>query len=365
MSNWNFQKPLITNITNLTAFAASNQVVINWVYPTDFTDISTHDPSNVIEYKLYRHIEIITPATSANGGVFTDASTYNTPFYSTATHPEPIFKLVATLPSATIQYVDSLNDLSIHNDEGVSLINGRWVDNAGNDILTDIAETRRRLVYKLIAVSNTMIFNSLPFIYICHTNGVECRSTLTQVKWNTLYYEGDTIWFNPNILNCTRTAIDLVFDIVTNRYLNVWVSGTGNTVYCLDGRNGRLIKSFTLPFTNILGLRVDPDNGDGIITGNNSNIYRCNLLTGTTSTVRGINTPYTPNGNNGLVITKESNNHFASVIANMDTVAKCGLDTASTEVIPRTTFGCKTDTKINIPNILGITNGPDTGVWVA
>lgn len=364
MSNIVFRKPLITSISTLPDFVQSETITFNWVYPTDFTDTGTHDVSELLEYKLYRHIELTSPALSANGGLFCDPETYNTPFYTTPSRPEPIFKLIATLPASQISYTDTLADLSIHADEGIRLVSNRWVDNAGNDIINEIGLTKRRLYYQLIGVSQTMIFNTLPFIYLCHTNGVECKSTLTQVKWNTLYTEGDTVWFNTAITNCTRTAVDVFFNIAQKRYRNVWVSGASNNVYCLDGRNGKLIAQYTLPFTNIFGLRVDPDTGDGIVAGSNASVYRCSLSMGSVSIVRNMNTSYTPNGNNGLVLTKESGNHFASVIANMDTVAKCGLDTASVTNTNRTNFGCTSSTAANIPNVLGIANGTDGGVWV-
>lgn len=364
MSNIIFRKPLITNITDLVTFAQTEQIDFEWVYPTDFTDESTHDSSSLIEYKLYRHIELKSPAVSANGGLFCDAESYNTPFYTSPARPEPIFKLIATLPASTTTYTDTFADMTVHLDEKIKFRNGRWVDNENSDILQDIGLTKRRLYYKLIGVSNTMIFNTLPFMYLCRTMGVECRSAITQVKWNTLYQEGETVWFNNVITNRTRTAVDIIYNPLMQRYLNVWVSGDDNQVYCLDGRNGNLLKTYTLTFSNIYGLRVDPDTGDGIIIGSNANMYRCSLTSGTTSIVRNINTPITPNGNTGLVITKNNNNHFASVVANKDTVANCGLDTTTVENIGRTTFGCKEDTAANIPNILGITNGADGGVWI-
>lgn len=362
--NWNFHKPIFSFVSDLTSAALTNSFTLQWTYPSDFSNpIISHDSSPVIEYKLYRHIEIKTPSISANGGPYADASTYNTPFYTPTDRPEPIFKLIATLSPSTTSYVDQLNDLGIHADEGLSYVNGVWVDPLGTNILDDIFHTNRRIYYKIVATSKQMVFNGLPFIYLCHTDGVECRSTITQVKWNTLYYEGDTIWFNSAITNRNRTAIDLTFDVATSRYFNVWISGTDNTVYCLDGRDGKKLAQFTLPFSNIFGLRVDPDTGDGIVVGSNNFVYRCNLSSGVVA-LRDINTAYSPNGNNGLTITKEGNDHYAYVIANEDTVSKCGIDTSFNNVVPRTYFGCRNETNANIPNILGITNGSDSGIWV-
>jgi len=364
MSNIIFRKPLITNITDLGVFSTTEQIQLDWVYPIDFTDETTHDSSELVEYKLYRHIELKSPAVSANGGLFCDPESYNTIRYTSPARPEPIFKLIATLPATTTTYTDTFSDMSVHSDEKILYSNGRWVDNEGTDVLRDISLTKRRLYYKLIGVSNQMIFNTLPFMYLCHTTGVECRSAITQVKWNTLYNEGATVWFNNAITNRTRTAVDVIYNPTTQRYLNVWVSGADNKVYCLDGRNGNLLKTYTLTFSNINGLRVDPDTGDGIILGSNALIYRCSLTTGTTTSIRNINTAISPNGNTGLVLTKDANNHLAHVVANKDTIAKCGIDTALVENIGRTNFGCTSSTAVNIPNILGITNGADGGVWV-
>ena len=352
--NWNYRKPIFTDITPLTAVdPQSPAFTITWTFPIDLNDISTHDPSDVLYYELFRHIENKV-SISANGGI------YNNPEASIF---QSNFKFVTTLNKNLTTYTDLLTDLSMHSDEGISLVGGKWLDSDGKDVVEEIRTTKRRLYYKLLAKTSNVGFNTTPFIYIAHTNGIECRSLITQVHNNVFYNEGDIVWFNGDLGNINRIAVDPVYDSLANRKGNVWGAGN-NRVYCLDKSTGQIIHNITATgLGEITGLKLDPDTGDAIYVGNKTNVYRVSAINGLVSIV---NTVPNATNNNGISISKENGTHFAYTINNYDTISKLGLDSNTKVTYPRTRFGCTSATKSSPtpPNILGITTGTDQGIWV-
>jgi hypothetical protein len=350
--NWNYRKPIFTNITPLTAIDSTlHTVTLEWAYPTDLTDPNTHNSDTVLFYDLYRHIENKL-SLSANGGINNNPESNDF---------QPNFKFFTSVAGNSATYPDTLSDLSMHYDEGIRDVNGKWLDLEGRDVIEEIRTTKRRLYYKIVANTSNATFNSTPFIYIAHTNGVECRSVVTQVYNNALYHEGDVVWFNGDLGNINRISVDVVYDATANRKRNVWASGN-NVIYCLNGETGTIVHSISVGGVGqIMALKIDPDTGDAIFVGNSTNVSRVSVLTGLVTLLNTI--PATVN-NVGLTISKEAGLHYAYVISNYDTVTKIGLDTTSKVIYPRTQFGCSSSTLANIPNILGITNGSDQGVWV-
>jgi hypothetical protein len=355
-----YEKPILT-VSDLQSSAGNPpSFVLNW---------SHSRPSDVIQYKLYRHIERKYPTTLANGGPLIDPKNPTDPRYS---NNPPVYKFIKLFSSGTTTYTDNLTDLSVHASEGIKQdANGVWRDNngTGDDVVDQILHANRRLYYKLVVDTTKVAFSTTPFIYTCHTTGVECRSVFTQVRWNTLYYEGDVVWFNSAITNRNRTAVDLTYEPSTNRYWNVWVSGTDSWVYALNGSTGEIIKRFQIPSVNyISGLRVEHDTGNAVVNGNTDKLYYCSITAGTVSQKGKTNTSFVPNGNNGLTLTREANTAYAYVVANDDVVAKCNYIGNSTQIIPRTELGCSQytaafSTTYPAHNVLGITNGPDGAVW--
>jgi hypothetical protein len=328
--------------------ARTNGFTINWTYTDDNTALS---------YNIYRHIENKISGT-ANGGVNNNPTTNQ--FQSN-------YKLIATVDKGTFTYTDNWGNMSVHADEGILFDGTKWIDTDGKDVKEEIYTAKRRIYYKIEAKSSTVGFNDLPFIYTAHTDGVECRSIVTQVYDNTLYNEGDVVWLNNTLGSINRIAVDTTYDITRNRMKNVWASGN-NKIYCLNGDTGAVVYDKDIAIGNILALRVDPDTGNAIFIGNSSTVYKISALTGVISNLFTTTVPTTVN-NNGLVIAKENNNHYAYTINNFDNISRIGIDSASRVDYPRTNFGCSSTTitptiEKPLPNILGITNGADGGVWV-
>tara|TARA_R110000765_G_scaffold168497_1_gene273541 strand:+ start:7751 stop:12004 length:4254 start_codon:yes stop_codon:yes gene_type:complete len=325
---------------------------------------------NLVKYKIYRHIERKYPSSLANGGTLVDSTNPSLPDYAN----QPVYKLITETTGTS--YSDTLDDLSDHADEGIILSSGVWRDDNGSgaNVIDEILNTDRRLMYKIVAVTDDVPFNRTPFIYTCQEGGVQCRSVIAQVRWNTRYNEGDVVWYNP-ITGRNRTSVDITFDPTVSRFHNVWVSGNDRVIYALNGATGDIVKSFEIPnslVTYVVGIRVDPATGNGIVIGDNDQVYTCNISSGTIVTTVKTNASYLPNGNKGLVLTDEADAKYAYVVANSDVVSKCdysGSVDKATTVIPRTDLGCASATPIpssnyKLENVLGIANGPDQSVWV-
>lgn len=370
----NYKRALFTSITRLIDINYTNpEITLQWEVPTDFTIPITDDYTQIHSYKIYRYIEKTYPLSEADGGLNT-----NPVFYDNVGKNEPKWKLVTTITNKFSKiFVDNLKNsttgIVLHTDSGFSLTNGRWIDSGGNDIVNDLIKTKRRIFYKIVTINqqdssnNSVIsFNKTPFIYTAHTNGIACRSTITQVKWNVLYNEGDLVWFNNTLSNILCISIDLEFDITNNRFFNVWGTDNTNKIYCLDGRSGKIIHNITSPIYNITGIRVNPDTGDLIIAGYNDYLYKVNVNTGIMTKINSLGNSgcHIPNGNNGLTLFKNSSNQIiAHVNVNCDYIAECNLVTGLTTKIDRTNFGCRTETNSNTINILGITTAPDGKVY--
>lgn len=353
--NWNFTKPIFTSISTLAQASTAQSFAMSWKTPRNYYLSDNNESTKYNSFNIYRYVETTYPTISADGGLTNDPTHHS---------KKELYKLIKTTNSGDRTYTDTLNDLNLH---GFTQVNGVWTDIIGNNILNDIFNAKRRIFYKIEGISNNISFNSLPFICLSHTNGVECKSTITQVRNNTLYYEGDTVWFNTSISNIERVAVDPVYTIGTNRKYNVWAtSGVNKRVYLLNGETGALIRSYTPTITvnYISALRIDPDTGDAIVACDNKKMLRANV-NNTTITDLGASKEIVSNTNNvGLTITKENNQHFAYVINNYDTISKVGLDTNVNINYPKTLFGETATTLNNLPNILGITNGSDNAVWV-
>lgn len=344
--NWNYRKPTFTSITDLV-----NATGVGFTMKWDYSD------PTVKYYNIYRHIENKVTG-SENGGLNNDP---------TGSGLQSTYKLIATIQNGSTEFntktfIDTLTNLSVHNSEGITHNGTKWIDTDGRDVVEEIYKAQRRIYYKIEASTATAMFNATPFIYVAHTNGVECRSIITQVYDNTLYYEGDVVWFNTTLGGIQRIAVDTTYNAIQNRKRNVWASGT-NKLYCLNGDTGAIVFNLTpsVVVGKILGLRVDPDTGDAIFIGETKSIFRASALTGA---ILAFDTIPTSTNNNGLVISKQDGNHYAYTINNYDTISKIGLDSRTNVNYPRTNFGCTNSTIANVPNILGITVGTDQGVWV-
>ena len=237
--NWQYNKPIFTSITPLSAAKSGTEgapnasITLNWVYPTNFTDTGTHSSTNIKRYRLYRHIETLAPTASADGGPDRDPA-----YIGNQTDPEPRYRLVALLSNTAISYTDTFADLTMHAGEEISSLGDRWVDSAGNDVVRDIVETKRRVYYMLIAESNKMIFKAHPFLFIAHSNNqsgdaplgeVGCRSTIRQLATsNTKLSTGVNPKITTGKINETFKALrenDLMFEAYTDSLESTPVNG--------------------------------------------------------------------------------------------------------------------------------------------
>jgi hypothetical protein len=384
---WNFYKTIFTNITPLSAAKSgpdstpSIDIELSWVFPEFFTDptvsysnfadrldaaIELHNPEAiVVNYQLFRHIEN-TAAGQEDGGAEIDPR-----YMGPQDGNEPNYHKISTLSSSTTGYVDTFTDLSMHATEGVVYSNGRWIDSEGRDVLKDIAETRRRVFYMIKPILKNMAFNSLPFLFIAHSDGhAECRSTITQCVWNRRFEEGDCIWYRKGLDSLVRTSFDATWDPETDRRWNVWFSTTTGTVYCLDGRDGTDATSYTwsVPDFNITSLKVDPDTGDAIVMGQGDVLYRCVLQDGTVTAIGSQGTtPSNDYSNNGVAICTESGTTNAYSIANHKRIVKWdninGTPIGITHGLDLATVGDNEQTPALHRNIFGIANGMDQSIW--
>lgn len=365
--NWKFKKPIFTKISPVVQARALNRFDLEWTYPSYFTlPTESITTGAVVGYRLYRHIERKYPAAQATGGPLKDPTSMADTLSSISNPYPPVYKVIATLPATASTYTDYLNDLYVHADEGITFNGVKWVDGSGADIKDEIFHTARRIYYKIEALDSQMIFNNLPFIYIAHRNGVECRSTINQVKFNTLYREGETVWYNDALDPQSRIAVDPIFEPENNRQLNVWCSGSGNTVTCLNGYNGEVIRTYTTPLYDIGGIKIDPETGDAIVTGSGTgNVYRC-ILFGGGSVVVTIPSNLKALGNAGLVIAKISDVYKTYMITNKERVDTVNMITLNHTTGSYTMVGSHPSVNNrdpNIPNALGITNASDNGIW--
>ena len=279
-----------------------------------------------------------------------------------------LFKKIATLSPTATNYDDYLTDLDVN---GFHLNNGYWVDSNGYNILDQILTTKRAIYYKVVGVNTGSVsFNSTPFIFIGHENGsLECRSTITQVKFNTLYQEGDVIW--NNLLYPTYAVKSIAVDNnYTDRQYTVWVAytkATDSKIVRMDVRTGGidLLDVYSIPYP-IYSIRVDPSNeygGDCIATGKKNKLVRCKVgLPGIYIEFGQTALSVGDNGGYAISLLKDNNDDVtADVVWDRHYVTNWGVSNpGSTMLYPVTSYGDYISTQYN-PN--GVTHGSNGDIF--
>jgi hypothetical protein len=243
---------------------------LEWMYPAN-----PLFPYTKVE--IYRYITDI----GENGDSFDLDSAYKITTFTTNV-------------SSTTAFTDDLSNY-YRNDQLPHLINtynkiGQVADD--KQLLDEVYYSKRAIYYSILTYGQGGGFDAIPFVIL--TNGVaydadgggnigriQNISTKTQVKYNTLNYEGDRIWFTQ--LRCpdgsipgriSRSAVDLKNNWVwitsrtpTPNYFAFRCSlphGIEEATYKLDGASG---------WANGVGVCVDGNNGNAIVGTYASPIY--------------------------------------------------------------------------------------------
>ena len=288
------------------------------VFTINFASVNNNNPD--VGYSIYRYI-----------GPYPVDSTID-PIVDT---PE-LFKKIATVAPNVSTYDDYFTDLNLN---GYTNNNGTWIDGSGRNVPYQIFTTRRAIYYKVVGINNqTVSFNSTPFIFVGHEDGtLQCRSTITQVKYNQFYNEGDVLWTNKLYPYAIKSiSVDQNY---SDRQYTVWVAYTTSTlskIVRMDVETGgiNLTHVYEIPFP-IYGIRVDPstaNGGDCIATGKNNSLVRC--IMGSPGVYHNFGNTTLPTGDYGgfaLSLIRDTNTDVVDghVIWNRQYATKWGVTTPS------------------------------------
>ena len=333
----------ITGITSLKDAKINYNASAPYLFRIDWSSTSAPD----IGYRVYRYI-----------GDYPNNENYD-PKSNTSEN----FVFLTQLSTSTGYYEDTLADITGH---------GFNIGERSN-VLDQIFTTKRKLYYKIVQVNNRELnFNTLPFLVVGHDDGsVTCRSTISQVKFNTFYSEGGLIW-NKNAADIGLTgysvrsvAVDPNFE---DRVPTVWIAGTNSInskVIRIDIETGGTKINYTYNFTYpIYGARVDPYTGDCIVSGRSGSLARCHYDVSGSITYFGTIPNDISIGNTGgyaLCLANNNNQYRAYTDWNQQWITYLNMNAPGvSNVIPTNNYGGYIS---NRSNSFGICNGADGNVF--
>ena len=348
------------NIVKITNISTLSEAISNEYF--DLTWSTTGSLSSISNFKIYRYISDYPVDLTFDPKV--DRLTN--------------FVLIsASQDNTSTTFRDTLNDLDLN---GFTYSDGVWQDTNNNNVLTQIYNSERQIYYRILGSTIDIQFNTLPFVFICYEDGyLECLSTIQQVRWNTLYTEGEQIWltditsdlgvavWKPKVI-----SVDPITTGESNRTGFVWIGGNGDDV----GRVARInikdgsvdqVYQFSYP---VYSLRIDPSTGDAFAGTTNGKMYRCYFNSPIPAVINNTskNLKSTSNGLYALTLKNIDDEIYGYTITDNQYIEEWNLTVNSAPTaVSENKYGGRVDMGgyigIDIPCVWGITTGPDGVVW--
>lgn len=319
-----------TDISNLVEARKAEQIDISWT-----------SNGNVDKYRIYRYIGDYPHDITKDPRV------------------DLLDSFVFIKETTSTSYTDTFNDLNLH---GFTKINNVWVDSNSRDVLNQIYYTKRAIYYKIVAIGSAdqVPFNALPFIFISYEGSLECRSCITQVKFNKLWHEGDKVWFaSPALGTIQSIAVDPNW---ADRPGYVWIVTSSGNVACLNVKDGTTHKTYNLGYA-LYSVRVDPSTGNAIVGGASTTLTKCILTTGLTSSVGTTTQAVGTYGNYALTLKLKNNALYAYSIWDKHYILEWNVATPGiATLIPASSYGEYLATQYS-PH--GLCNSADLNIWLA